>query len=673
MKMDFRGLKSSAPIILAILALIAFYIINLGSPLMTRLSDIKWLNQLTSPFTEKSPTLFLYISWFFTQFSLSPINSITLSILIVFILLPLATFYLAKGILGDYFASFLAGFIVLTFPSHVWSTCSSHYSSLLGSLLTSFALMLLCKDMSSIKKASLIALISFLTSFADLVSGLILFATCLTYWLSYSILERRFSLAQFYPLFSAPSLILFPFTEVLTFEPPATPLPITLGVLASVVGLFLLLRNRKIFLLTASWLFSSMLVSGLVHFPLIYLYASLPIAVSSLALLPECRKEAVVLSVEGEEHHVEVDVGKVAGLALLCLIVLSTLASTCNVVGSATLHTTVYVERYGDEDLLDALNWLNGHTPENAVILAEHPLSTWIQSYTNRPTITNYPVEFAQNIEELIRSYDADTVLNANYEVRNRFMRLRDWESVAPQRSPSLASSNGEGYVDFLYLDENHATVTYVYNGETFEPDFYQYLEKTTSWVLRSGEQAVLQHTYVLKGGVTIVKRLSLQKESHSTIEYNITSSASTLRSFSIKLWIPWERRLGFTQVSGNQFGFTLDSGEYEVEFQGNIADLKFGYDEEWSQPRVYAAFKPVNNQVQVKIVVKALNVKPVKWAEDDVFSASAKELLEKYNVGYAVIPTAVKREFMDRFGLDNVLFKSQHENSKLTIYKVTL
>ena len=670
MKGDFRRLKSLAPIILAILALIAFYIINVGPPLMTRLSDIKWLNQLTSP---KSPTLFLYISWFFTQLSLSPINSITLSILMIFILLPLATFYLAKEITGDYFASFLAGFIAIIFPSHIWTTCSSYYSSLLGLLLTSFALMLLCRDINSLEKASLMALISFLTSFADLISGLILFVTCLTYWLSYSVLERRFSSVQFYPLFSAPSLIPFPFAEVLTFDPPATPLPIILGVLASAVGLFLLLKNRKIFLLTASWLFSSILISGLAHFPLIYLYTSLPIAVSSLALLPECKKKAVIVSGEGEEYHVEVDVGKVAGLALLSLIILSMLTSTYNVVGSVTSHMTVYVKRYGSEDLLDTLNWINGHTPENAVILAEYPLSTWIQSYTNRPTITNYPARFAQSIEELRRSYDADTMLNANHEVRNRFLRLRDWESVAPQRSPSFASSNGEGYVDFLYLDENHATVTYVYNGETFAPDFYQYVERDTSWVLRGGEQALLQHMYVLKGGVSIVKRLSLQREAQSTIEYNITSTDSTLKSFSIKLWIPWERRLGFTQVSGNRFDFTLDSGEYEVEFHGSITELRFGYDEKWSQPRIFAAFKPANNQIQVKIIVKALNVKPIKWAGDEVVSASAKELLAKYNISYAVIPTAVKVELMDRFGLDNILFKSQHENGKLTIYKVTL
>jgi len=322
MEMDFRRwLKSSAPIILAILALAAFYIMNMSSPLMTRLSDIKWLNQLTS--AEKPPTLFLYISWFFTQFSLSPIDSITLSILTIFILLPSATFYLAKEITGDYSASFLAGFIAIIFPSHVWSTYSSNYSSLLGLLLTSFALILLCKDVNSIKKASLMALISFLTSLADFVSGLILFATCLTYWLSQLISERKPSSTEFYPLFSASSLTLLPIARISTFEPPAAPLPIILGVLASAAGLLLLLKNRKIFLLAALWLLSSIIVSSLLYFPLIYLYTSLPIAVSSMALLPESRKKAVVLSGEGGEDYVEVDVGKVAGLALLSLILLS--------------------------------------------------------------------------------------------------------------------------------------------------------------------------------------------------------------------------------------------------------------------------------------------------------------------------------------------------------------
>jgi hypothetical protein len=671
MEIDFRrGLKSSAPIILTILALIVFYIINMSSPFMMKFSSIKWLNQLTDPFTGKPPTLFLYISWFFTQFSISPINSITFSTLIIFILLPLAAFYLEKAVVGDDFSSFLAGFVTIMFPSHVWSICSSNYSSLLGLLLTSFTIMLLCKGVNPVKRVFLMVLTSFLTSLADSISGLILFATCLTYWLLHLILERKPSLTEFYPLFSAPSLIFFPLTKTLIFEPPTTLLPIILGFLASAAGL-LLLKNREIFLLTASWLFSSMLVPSLIYSPLIYSYASLPIAVSSMTLLAESRRGAIIL--DGEENYVEVDVGKAAGLALLSLIVLSTLTSTCNVVGDAASHIMVYVERYGGDDLLDALNWINRHTPENAVILAEFPLSIWIQSYTNRPAITNHPVKFNQYAEEFIRSYDADTMLNANYEVRNRFMRLRDWESVAPQRAPSFASSNGEGYVDFLYLDENHATLTYIYNGETLKPGFHQYAEKTTSWISRSSELAVLQHTYILEGGVTIVKRLSLLREAYSTVEYNITSAASTLESFSVKLWIPWGRRLGFTQVSENRFYFTLDSGEYEVEFYGDITYIRFGYDEEWSQPRVLTIFKSVNNQIQAKIVVRALNVEPVKWAEDKVVSVSAKELLAKYNVSYAVIPTAVKGEFMDRFGLDDALFKSLYENSKLTIYKVTL
>ncbi|MEM3162651.1 MAG: hypothetical protein QW056_06675, partial [Candidatus Bathyarchaeia archaeon] len=473
-------------------------------------------------------------------------------------------------------------------------------------------------------------------------------------------------------LLSLTSLTSFMFAEVQTFEPSTSPLLLMIGIPLGIAGLFLLRHHRSLSLLP-SWLFSSTLVPMVMHPPMILLYPSIPIAVLSSTLLSTCLHKALHISRELDEYHVELDVGRAAGILLYVLLLSSVIIQSYVIVNDVGASTGVYFERYGSNDLVEALNWICTYSPRDAVILAEHPLGTWISSYTGRPVITNIPTASSpSNIGYFLQCYDADTILNANYEIRNRFIRLRDWETVAPQRSPVIASSDGEKYTDFLYLDENHATVTYEYKGVTVAPDFYMYLEKNTSWVIRSGEQAVLQHFYLLEDGVKIFKSISLNKSASTLITYKITSEESVLKMFTVKLWIPWERKLGFTEVSGNTFSLQLDSGSYEIEFRGDLAELKFGFDEKWSQPRVHAVFKPIENRIYAEILIRALDVRPVSWMKDEVVSVSARELVIKHNVGYAVIPIAVKREFMDKFGLDVDLFKSQFENAKLTVYKAT-
>ncbi|MEO0252430.1 MAG: hypothetical protein ABIM44_09395, partial [candidate division WOR-3 bacterium] len=230
----------------------------------------------------------------------------------------------------------------------------------------------------------------------------------------------------------------------------------------------------------------------------------------------------------------EIDIPKIVGLALLLLLIVSALISTHSVLNSVASETKIYVERYGYGDLLGALEWIKSNTPEGTVVLAEYPLSTWIKSYANRPTLGNYPVNFDKNVEEFMMSYDADTILNSNFEMRNLFLRLRDWGPVAPQRAPSFASSKDGKYLDFLYIDENHVNVKYSFRGETLKPDFYGYKERTVSWLVRSGEEAALQYVYALEGNVTIVKRIFLEKSPEATIEYSVTSTSSNIESFLV-------------------------------------------------------------------------------------------------------------------------------------------
>lgn len=666
-----RRLGAIMLIALAIISVIVIYVIDLSYLLLTKPSDILWLNQVTNPSGAENSILFSFIAWFFWQFSITPVYSIRISAGLVLALLPLTTFYLLRRVSRDLVSSFVGALLVILFPSYSWLICTSNYHILLGLSLTSLAFSYLLEDnINLFRRIIIISVLGFLISLSDILSALVFFTSSLILWFALLLHQKRFSLEEAYPLFSAASLIPLAFFKIHVAKPPIMPLPMIIGMLMSVPAIIMLVRERKRYAICL-WFFSSILVATLTHFSLVIIYVALPMIVLLSMLFKKCSERAVILIEEKEELNIELDLSKIVGLLLLLLLFASSIISTSEVLRGVKSEMEVYVARYGYEDLIDALEWIKKHTPEGTTILAEHPLDTWVKAYTNRPTLGNYLTKPGRDMEEFIRSYDADTVLNSNFEIRNNYLRLRDWEPVAPQRAPSFASSKGEEYLDFLYIDENHANVKYIFRGETLKPDFYSYEEKNTFWLIRNNEQVTLQHTYILRGNVVIVKRLFLGREPEAVVEYNITSVSSKIEAFSIKMWIPKDRKIGFIQVSGNKCYFILDSGEYVVEFQGNLKSLSFGPDEVWFQNRILAVFEQINNQIFVRIAVKVLKPESITWMRNEVFSTSAKEILTRYKVGYLVVPTIVKKTYMDRFGLDDQLFKSQYENNKLTIYMV--
>ncbi|MEM4005839.1 MAG: hypothetical protein QXM43_09470, partial [Desulfurococcaceae archaeon] len=93
MQMISRKLNVIAPIFLIIISVVTLYVMNYSYFLLAKPLDIRWLNQIANPFVAKDSIAFSCINWFFTQFSLSPIDSIKASVLLILILLSLTTFY----------------------------------------------------------------------------------------------------------------------------------------------------------------------------------------------------------------------------------------------------------------------------------------------------------------------------------------------------------------------------------------------------------------------------------------------------------------------------------------------------------------------------------------------------------------------------------------------------
>ena len=464
-----------------------------------------------------------------------------------------------------------------------------------------------------------------------------------------------------------------------SFALPEIAIDPVLPVLALITAFFggvLLYRRRRLqsLKLLASWFIASLVVPSLLNVPVltavaVYALPSLLILGSALVLNVDKGMIKTVRKVttsnrrkksEGSEKLLEVDITKIFCATLL--ILLGSYGMINNYMVYAEMNTAYGLEweRYGDLELREAMNWINVNTPKSAIVVAESPLRDWVEAFGGRPSLSD--------------NYVTESILSANYEIRNLFLRLRDWGPVAPQRAPLFAVSNSESFVDFLYVDESHAQVTYTLNGSSYTPDFYNYTVHFSDWIDRSSEVAILGHIFAVEGAL-IYKTISLSDgATEASIEYTIEANPNaSLQGFSLKVWVPWERRIGFTKVSDLCVELSLDVGDFLVSFEGNVHSVEFKPDKEWSQMRAEAVFVPVGSQIYAKMTVKALTAKQIGWSEDKVVAYATTELMAQYRVAYVVVPTIVKKQGMDRFGLDFPKFLSMFENNKLTVYKMIL
>ena len=102
--------------------------------------------------------------------------------------------------------------------------------------------------------------------------------------------------------------------------------------------------------------------------------------------------------------------------------------------------------------------------------------------------------------------------------------------------SPFFAVSNGEDFVNFLYVDESHAQVKYLIIGSSFTLNVYEYEVRFSGWIERSANSAVLRHVFEVEGAI-INKTIRLSKNSlEATVEYLVEAKpGATLQDFSLK------------------------------------------------------------------------------------------------------------------------------------------
>lgn len=668
---------------------VALYWASGGFSFLSSFSDLAWLKATRVMMGELPegefvfPSLFTYAVAFMRGFIKDSFLALKVTTFLFNMTLMSAVSFLAARLTRDLKAGILSGLLLALHPAIISVLQMSIYPVVVGLVWVSIALCVLVVDFLGEGSFGLVLLsiLSVLAAFSDPLAGLIVAVTVCLSVLARSKEKplRRILLEALAVLpggLLGAVIILFHGSSFTTLEMAIDPAVPALALVAAFFGSVLFYRHRKIqgLKLLLSWLVASLVTPLLLNVSVlaamtVYALPSLLILGSALVLNVDRDMIKIMSGMvasngrkKGDESEklLEVDMAKLTCIILLILLGSSSIISDYAVYAEVKASYSLEGQRYGDLELREAMDWINIHTPKNAVIVAENPLRDWVEAFGGRTTLSD--------------SYAVDSILGANYEIRNRFIRLRDWGPVAPQRAPFFAVSDGKNFVDFLYVDESHAQVTYSLGGNSYTPDFYTYRVDSSGWVDRSSEVAILCHIFEVEGA-SINKTTRLSKGvAEASVEYLVEAKLNvSLQKFSLKVWVPWERQLGFTKVSGLSVELSLDVGDFLVLFEGNVHSVEFEPDEEWSQMRAEAIFMPENNQIYAKMTVKALTVKPLEWGREEVVAYATTELMVQYRVAYVVVPTIVKKQGMDRFGLDFPRFLSMFENSKLTIYKIIL
>ncbi len=659
-----------------------------GFSFLSSSSDLAWLKAARVVMGELPegesifPNLFTYVVAFMGRFIKDSFLALKVTTFLLNLTLVGAVFFLATHLTRDLKVGVLSSLFLALHPSIISVLQMSAYQIVVGLAWTSITLYVLIVDFPGKRPFGLVlmTILSVLAAGSDSATGMIiavmLFLRALTKTKDDLVIDLVDPLAVLPGGIVGAVLVFFHKSSFTLPEMAIDPVIPALALITALFGGVLLYKRRKLqcLKLLVPWLIASLVVPILLNISVltalaVYALPSLLILGSALVLNVN---QDVIKTVRGavtsnrrkkseeSEKLLEVDITKLT--CVILLIVLGLYSMISNYVAYAEMNTAYGLEweRYGDLELRETMTWINIHTPQNAVVVAEDPLRDWVEAFGGRTSLTN--------------SYVTDSILGANYEIRNLFLRLRDWGPVAPQRVPFFAVSDGENFVDFLYVDESHAHITYNLDGSLYTPNFDNYTVCFSGWIKRSSEVAILRYVFEIEGAF-INKTIWLSKDAaEASVEYIIEAKPNaSLQKFSLKAWVPWERRLGFTEVSGSRVELSLDVGDFLVSFEGNLLSVAFEPDKEWSQMRAEAIFMPINGQIYAKMTVKALTAKPIGWSNDEVVAYATTELMAQYRVAYMVVPTIVKKQGMDRFGLDFPKFLSMFENSKLTVYKILL
>lgn len=320
-------------------------------------------------------------------------------------------------------------------------------------------------------------------------------------------------------------------------------------------------------------------------------------------------------------------------LHLLIIIGVIAASSTSIVYGYSTFKNINdwynFKDKYGDQEKLEALEWIKHNIPSDYTIVAEEEVARWIEGYSSRRVLMYAHPMYLFVEGEHQRSYDARAILLSSVCLTNGNVAVYEPRNPRENISTRIAVWALGALEEAFFLESNSSYVEGHYGERTFK----EYLSDAGRVEVLEGEDSV-KVSYIF-GWFTIDKHLSINPQSNKAIivfKTRYINPDVVLDKLVIELrkWATrtiWEIRV---KPNGTLL-LTTDIGRITVE-TNSVEAFPFVFNP--NQEATITLSSSEKNQVvgEVKLI-------------------NQKSLLKHYNAKYIVVPrlqeTQVKRNIL--------------------------
>ena len=313
-------------------------------------------------------------------------------------------------------------------------------------------------------------------------------------------------------------------------------------------------------------------------------------------------------------------------------------------------HTQTDYTYQGDYRL-QALNWIRANVSSNAVIAADDTFGRWAEGYAHVRVLMDLPPYQAFIVGEVPRAKAADLILSSNVEISNPYVRIRDGTPYYLAGTPTFAYSDGNDYVDALYLTDANVSAALTKPGSNWTASIQNPQSFSMGWTARNNSSAAMGFNFETSS-LTVGKTISLNQTSLSAlVSYDVSPrNGSTIAGLALPVWVPYGDYASFSVVNSSTFSLTVNGQAALISPMGRLVGASFGIDNSNRQQRLLLDFGPTGNEVRAGVKVTFLGAVKSTW-RTTLDAYTSDEMRAKYGVDY--IAVGILRFGFKRFAMD--------------------
>jgi hypothetical protein len=342
-----------------------------------------------------------------------------------------------------------------------------------------------------------------------------------------------------------------------------------------------------------------------------------------------------------------------------------------------------HTDLYGDKDKLEALEWINHNTAEDAVFVAEEPFARWIEGLASRRVLMYAPPQYLFVEGEKERSEAARTVLEGRFELRNGLVKICDQDPYG-NFTPSISFKREGVYEDTMYVNGKESKI-YLSNGTAVWYEQISEDSSNRSYSLCNRSTTALYKVRYSLGYLSFERQIRLNgNDGDASIVYSVWTRDSGLTLLNLTIPVFSAEGRGFDEVYAESTDrIRVRSGPlwFHISMKGEI--LKAVSINFQGKDTIILSFKPQPNpprSISAAITIRA-DLPRTKFA--GAIAIDRDDTIKEFNISYiavprlskvqpgGVIPLKLQTLAIYTHMLEDPAFKVVFENSKVIILRV--